>query len=102
MGNVFKINCYKLYETGMYLNSYGLKLKDVIDDMKKVNAEIRAVWDGTDYDSFYKNFNEYLSSIENLQKSILEKAEIFKSIAVKHGKVDKNLSDNFYRSMRDE
>lgn len=102
MGNIFRINCYKLYETGMHLDSYGSELKDVIDDMKKVNNEISDTWNGTDYDSFCKNFDEYLSSIENLQKSILEKAALFKSIATKHGKVDKNMSYNFYRSMRDE
>ena len=40
MGNIFKINCRKLYETGLYIDKEVEKLEENVTEMKKITEEI--------------------------------------------------------------
>jgi len=102
MGNILKISCKELYKTGMYINSQVLELNQVLEHMKKINSDIKAAWDGTDYDEFYNNFNDYLTSIKALEYSLINQTSVIKSVSSKHGRIDKALYDELTRRVKDE
>ena len=41
MGNIFKINCRKLYETGLYIDKEVEKLEENVTEMKKIKNNRR-------------------------------------------------------------
>lgn len=102
MGNTLKVNCKELYKTGAYITLQVKELDEIVTHMKNINEEIKNAWDGNDYDAFYQNFNEYLSDIKNLECSLIDQSAIIKSVAVKHGRIDKNLYDDLKRGIIDE
>lgn len=102
MGNILKINCRELYKSGIYINAQVSVLDKIVEDMKVINSNIKNAWNGNDYDNFCSNFDQYLASIKPLEMSLIDKASLLKSIAVKHGSIDKNLYDNLNRGIKDE
>lgn len=93
MGKTFKINCRKLYETGLYLDKQIEELKINIMEMKEISNDIKTIWNGKDYNNFNTNFTSYLDSINLIEEEILNKSKIMKDIAKKHNLVDTNLMD---------
>ncbi len=94
MGNIFKINCRELYSMGMYFNTQANELEKIITNIKKINEDIKSSWDGNDYDAFFENYNLFLTSIKDIEKSIIDEANLFKEIAIKHNRVDKEILNN--------
>ena len=91
MGNVIRVNCRELYIDGMYLLQQVDKLKEIVEEMKSINENIKESWDGTDYDAFYSKFNSYLDSITEIEKILTENANSMKTVAKKHGNIDNSL-----------
>lgn len=102
MANILKIKCKELYQSGMYINSQVLELNKILEHMKKINSDIKAAWDGNDYDEFYNNFNEYLTSINELEYSLINQTSVIKSVSSKHGRIDKALYDELTRRVKNE
>jgi len=93
MGKTFKINCRKLYETGLYLDKQIEDLKTNIMEMKEISNDIKTIWNGKDYNNFNTNFTSYLDSINLIEEEILNKSKTIKEIAKKHNLVDTSLMD---------
>ena len=91
MGNVIRVNCRELYIDGMYLLEQVEKLKEIVEEMKSINEDIKDSWDGTDYDAFYSKFDYYLESFKGIENVITENAINMKNIAKKHGNIDNSL-----------
>ena len=103
MANIFKINCKELYKIGAFFNLQGNNLKNIVDNMKKTNEDIKALWNGIDSEMFYENYNEFLVSINEVELFMIEKGELLKEMAIKHGNIDKDLSNNLeWRSNNDK
>ena len=93
MGNVIRVDCRELYIDGMYILQQVDKLKEVVEEMRSINEDIKDSWDGTDYDAFYSKFDYYLRSIEDIRTVLSDNAEMMKKIAKRHGNVDNSLLD---------
>ena len=91
MGNVIRVNCRELYINGMYLLQQVDKLKEIVEEMKTINEDIKDSWDGTDYDAFYSKFNYYLESLSSLEEVISDNANNMKKVAKRHGNIDNSL-----------
>lgn len=98
MANIFKINCRKLYETGIYVDKEVEELKLNVIKMKKISEEIKKVWNGKDYNAFHDNFIEYLNSMDVVEKTMLEKSRIMKGAALKHNNIDTDLMNMMDRN----
>jgi uncharacterized protein YukE len=97
MGNIIKINCRELYKDGMYIASQVDKLKEVVEEMRSINEDIKDSWDGSDYHAFYNKFNEYLDSFSSIEAVLTEQSDNMKKVAKRHGNVDNSLLDTSKR-----
>lgn len=102
MSRILRFNCKELYKSGVYLNAQACILDKLINEMKSITDNMKNVWSGIDYEKFRSNFSEYLSSIEKLEISLIDKASLIKSVAVKHGNIDKDLYNNLNRGNNNE
>ena len=93
MSDSIRINCRDLYIDGMYILQQVEKLKEVVEEMKSINEDIKDSWDGTDYDAFYSKFDYYLSSLDDIETVLTDNAEMMKKVAKRHGNVDNDLID---------
>ena len=91
MGNIFKINCRKLYETGLYIDKEVEKLEENVTEMKKITKEIGEVWSGIDYDNFSESFINYLDTIKNVEDKIKGNTQVMEILAAKHSNIDLDL-----------
>ena len=97
MSDTIKINCYDLFKNGIYLSTQISKLKEIVDEMRIVNNDIKDSWDGIDYDKFYQSFDEFLNKYEPIEANLLDNVAIMKNIAKKHGSIDTDLKDTARR-----
>lgn len=102
MAKILKINCRELYKIGMYFGAQSKKLENIVNSMKNINSDIKSAWDGIDYNTFYENYNNFLSSIKTIENSLLEKSDLLKNVALKHNIVDNDLIDNLKWSTGNE
>ncbi len=93
MGNIIKVNCRELYSNCIYINAQLERLKEVVTEMKEINEEIMNAWDGEDYDVFYKTFDAYLTSFDDIETAISNNNAKMKLIARRHGNIDTILEE---------
>ena len=80
MGNIFKINCRKLYDRGLFIDKEVEKLE-----------EKGEVWSGIDYDNFSESFVNYLDTIKNVEDKIKGNTQVMEILATKHSNIDLDL-----------
>ena len=91
MGNSIKVNCYELYKNGIYLSTQISRLKEIIEEMKIINNEMKDSWKGIEYDNFYQSFDDHLNKYDNIETNVIDNVNIMKDVAKKHGNIDEDL-----------
>ena len=99
MGDSIKINCYELYKNGIYLNTQISKLREIVEEMKIINNDMKDAWNGIEYDKFYQSFDEHLYLFDKIDDNIINNANIIKEVAKKHGNIDNNLKNGLKEGM---
>jgi uncharacterized protein YukE len=97
MAKTIKINCYELYKNSIYLEKELNKVKEIVEDMKAINEDIKDSWDGIDYDKFYSRFDFYLNSYQDFEDHLDSDINVMKTVAKKHGNIDTDLKDTAKR-----
>ena len=93
MGNSININCYELYKNGIYLNTQVSRLKEIVEEMRIINNDMKDSWNGIEYDKFYQSFANFLDRYDEIENNIMDNAAVMKEVAKKHGTIETDLKE---------
>lgn len=102
MARKIKINCRKVYDTGMYYENISSDLKTIQEKMKKISNGITEAWSGIDSQSFLASFSSHIVSLDFLIEFLNFKADLLKKTAINHNTVDREFSEKIKRSDMNE
>ena len=102
MGRGIKINCKRVYETGLKYNQKADLVKQEQDKLNKISSNIGSIWTGGDSHNFLVSFNEHIKALDEIADFLNEKANILKGNALEHSNVDTNFSNKMKRSDMNE
>ncbi len=93
-----KINCRKVYETGINYQSAADKVKENQNNLENIASEISGTWTGGDSNNFLASFNEHIKSLEPIEDFLDSNGAILKGDALDHNIVDNDFSERMKRS----
>lgn len=91
----FKINCKNVYKTALSLDSYNKELDDIWKKMKTISSSINKTINSDSINKISLEFNDYIDSLNDVNMFLEKESQIMKTAAIKHGKIDTDLSDTF-------
>lgn len=98
MGRGIKINCRKVYETGLTYDKASELIKENQTELSNISSSIEGAWTGGDSNNFKVSFNEHIKSLDDIISFLEDKANILKGNALDHNTVDNNFSAKMKRS----
>lgn len=98
---IIRINCQEVYKSGIKLNNQLAELKQIVENMKKINENIKTAWTGPDSENFNKNFGDYLNGFITIEKQLENDQALLKSSALQHGTKDNELGEKMKKGMND-
>ncbi len=98
MGKSIKINCKKVYETGLNYEQKAEILKRIQKDLDESKQKIEKSWKGKDYNNFVINFNNHINDLSYFINFLTNKGELLKNKAINHNAIDNNLSTKIKRN----
>lgn len=98
MGNGIKINCKRVYETGLKYNREAELIKVEQDKLKEISTSISSIWTGGDSHNFQVSFNEHINALDEIINFLENKSTILKANALDHSTVDNNFMNKMKRS----
>ncbi len=102
MATGIKINCRKVYETGLEYENDAEVIRKKAEKLQEISSSIDEVWTGMDSNNFQVSFNEHIKSLDNLINFLEENQEVLKKSALNHNIVDNNFKNKMKRSEIDE
>lgn len=102
MSKSIKINCRKVYETGLSYDRASELVKENQKKLFQISSAIGNVWTGSDSNNFQVSFNQHIQSLDEIINFLTEKASILKGNALDHSTIDNNFSIKMKRSDIDE
>lgn len=97
-----KINCRKVYETGLELEKDAEVIKEKRKKLQEISDSINEAWKGMDSHNFQVSFNEHIKSLDEFIAFLNVNQEILKNSALNHNVVDNNFKNKMKRSEIDE
>lgn len=98
MGNVIRINCKRVYDTSLFYLTKKDELNDIVKQMEKISANIKAAWNGVDYDNFLLNYSDQINRIKNVISFVDYESEILRLSSNTHSSLDNNFINKIKRS----
>lgn len=102
MARKIKINCRKVYDTGMSYENLSSDLKRIQDDMKMISDGVLDAWAGVDSQNFNTKFLSHIDQLNSLIDFLEFKSGLLKRTALNHNAVDKEFLEKMKRSDMDE
>lgn len=102
MATGIKINCRKVYETGLEYQNDADVIKEKKEKLQEISSSIDEAWTGMDSHNFQVSFNEHIKLLDNLISFLEENQEVLKNSALNHNIVDNNFKSKMKRSELDE
>lgn len=93
-----KINCKKVYDTGLEYENYAEKLIDIKKKLESLSSSISSSWHGKDSAIFTAKLDLNISSFDDLIQFLFDKGYLLKDKSSKHGNTDKKFVDDIKRS----
>lgn len=97
-----KINCRKVYDTGVSYNKASDSIKESQSNLTTLAGEIASIWKGADGNNFQASFNEHIKSLDTIVDFLEDKSAILKGDALDHNTTDNNFVAKMKRSDLDE
>lgn len=98
MGRIIKINCQKVYKTGLLYMQDAENLKTYQDELRQVLSNVKESWKGVDSNNFAVRLEQYIESLDDIVIALEEKSEVLKSNALNHNTVDNEFLERMKRS----
>lgn len=102
MGRGIKINCKRVYETGLNYNKEAEMVKQEQDKLNNISSEINNAWTGGDSHNFLVSFNEHIEALDEIIEFLDNNANILKRNALEHSNIDTNFTNDMKRSEIDD
>jgi exonuclease VII small subunit len=102
MGRGIKINCKRVYETGLKYNKEAELVKAEQQKLAEVSNSIGTIWTGGDSNNFQVSFNEHIKSLDEVIVFLENKAMILKGNALDHSTIDNDFTNKMKRSDMNE
>ena len=97
-----KINCKRVYETGLKYNKEADLVRQEQEKLNNISEGIYNAWTGGDSNNFLVSFNEHIKALDEIIEFLENNANILKSNALEHSNIDTNFTNNMKRSDIDE
>lgn len=98
MSSKIKINCKKVFDTGLEYENYAERLIDIKNKLENLSSSISSSWQGKDSDVFIAKLDFNISSLDELIEFLFDKGYLLKDKSSKHGATDKKFIDDIKRS----
>ncbi len=102
MGNRLRINCKRVYETGVDYTNISEEITKIQEDLKKCHEEIENNWSGVDSHNFLVSFDKHITDLTQINKFLNFNADILKKNALEHSTIDNNFATKMERSELDD
>lgn len=102
MGRGIKINCKRVYETGLKYDKEADLIKGEQEKLNNISSEINSIWTGGDSNNFLVSFNQHIKALDEIINFLNTKSGILKGSALDHSNVDNNFSNKMKRSDMNE
>lgn len=102
MSNNIKINCRKVYDTGLAYEDNAQQLSEIKKSLEDISSSVQNAWNGVDSTNFINKLNNHISSLDYLISFLNDKGKLLKNKAVKHNAVDNEFLSRIRRSDIDE
>ena len=66
MGRIIKINCQKVYKTGLLYMQDAEQLKSYQEELRKVLSNVKDSWQGADSNNFAIRLEQYIESLDDI------------------------------------
>ena len=97
-----KINCKRVYETGLKYNQEAEEIEKEQKQLTNIAEAIGEAWTGADSNNFLVSFNNHIKDLDRAVNFLNEQASILKGNALEHSNVDINFTNNMKRSDMNE
>ena len=98
MGNIFRINCKRVYENGVYYNNNCEKIINIQKELKNIYDGIDNNWEGVDKHNFLVSFNKHIEDINTLINFLTVNSDLLKKNALEHSEIDNVFAAKMERS----
>ncbi len=102
MGRGIKINCKRVYETGLKYNREAELIREEQQKLSEISNTISTIWTGGDSHNFQVSFNDHIKSLDEVINYLENKAMILKGNALDHSTVDNDFTNKMKRSDMNE
>ena len=98
MGRKIKINCKRVYETGLKYAQQAELIRKEQSNLNSIAGGINAAWNGEDGNNFLISFNKHIESLNNVIDFLNTESSILKANALEHSNIDIEFTNKMKRS----
>ena len=98
MSRGIKINCRKVYETGLTYHKAAELIKENQNQLSNISSSIGEIWTGGDSNNFQVSFNQHIKALEEIISFMEGKSSVLKGNAMQHNNVDNTFGSKMKRS----
>ena len=102
MNGRIRINCKRVYESGLSYLDYSEKIENIQKDLATCAANIEEAWTGYDNHNFRVSFETHIGNLDTLINYLGQYGELLKKNALDHSGIDTTFATKMERSDIDE
>ena len=102
MGSRLRINCKKVYETGVDYTNISEEIIKIQGNLKNSYQAIENNWSGVDSHNFLVSLDKHINDLEQIYSFLNYNGELLKKNALEHGTIDNNFATKMERSDLDD
>ena len=102
MSDRIKINCKKVYDSGMDYISASEEITNIQKRLDKISNEVYDILGGAPGNNFIKSFNEHIKDFDAVINFLGDNGTLLKKNALEHGNIDGIFVTQMERSELDE
>lgn len=97
-----KINCKKVYDTGVAYENNANEIKRMQIRLNNISDNIKLSWHGVDSNNFIARLNSQIVELDKIINFLNNKGALLKSNAINHSTVDSDFLSRIRRSDMNE